>query len=59
MVAPRKAAAVTALLTVFPTTAYATMSPEASPYLAVVNTVLIATALYLMMSPADDAVSPA
>lgn len=59
MVAPKKAAGVAALLTVIPTMGYAYWSPEASPYLAVVNTVLIAAALYLMMSSADDAVAPA
>lgn len=57
MVTPRQAT-LAALLAVVPTAGYAVWSPEAFPYVAVLNTVLIAAALYVMTSPAE-AGSPA
>ncbi|MCX2819134.1 hypothetical protein EGH25_07185 [Haladaptatus sp. F3-133] len=58
MVTPRQAIFATALGLV-PTTGYAVWSPEVFPYVAVVNVVLITVALYLMMSPSQESVSPA
>jgi hypothetical protein len=58
MVSPRQAG-LAALLAVVPTTGYAVWSPEAFPYVSVVNVVLITAALYVMMSPAHEAGSPA
>jgi hypothetical protein len=58
MVTPRQAA-LAALLGLAPTVGYAVWSPEAFPYVAVLNTVLIAAALYVMMSPSEDSASPA
>ncbi len=54
MVTPQKAALV-ALLALIPTAGYAVWSPETVSYIAVVNTVLIAGAVYLMLSPTEDA----
>lgn len=58
MVSPRQVGLL-ALLAVVPTTGYAVRGPELFPYVAVVNVVLITAALYVMMSPADEAGSPA
>jgi hypothetical protein len=58
MVTTRQAA-VAALLGVVPTTGYALWSPEAFPYVSVLNVVLIFVALYLMVSPAEESGSPA
>ncbi|MDZ7688906.1 MAG: hypothetical protein U5J64_09340 [Halobacteriales archaeon] len=52
MVTPRQATLV-ALLALVPTAGYAFWSPESTPYLAVVNTVLITAAVYFMLSPAE------
>lgn len=52
MVTARQAG-LAALLGLIPTAGYAVWSPEMFPYVAVLNTVLIATAVYLMMSPSD------
>jgi hypothetical protein len=48
-----------ALLGLVPTTGYALWSPEMFPYVSVVNVVLITMALYLMMSPSQESVTPA
>ena len=58
MVTSRQAA-FAALLGVIPTTGYAVWSPEAFPYVSVVNVLLITASLYLMTSPAEEAGSPA
>jgi hypothetical protein len=50
MVTARQAGLV-ALLGLIPTAAYAVQSPEVFPYVAILNTVLIAAAVYLMLSP--------
>ena len=53
MVTARQAGLV-AFLGLIPTAAYAVQSPEVFPYVAVLNTVLISAAVYLMLSPAGD-----
>jgi len=57
MVSPQTAGTIMVLLGIVPTAGYAVWSPEVASYLAVVNTVLIAASMYLMLSPADEAVA--
>jgi len=52
-------AALVALLGLLPVVGYAVWSTELSPYLAVVNTVIISVAFYLMLSPSDSEVTSA
>lgn len=53
MLTPRQATLV-ALAALVPTTAYAVWSPEVTPYMALVNVVIMATAFFLMMGPSDN-----